>query len=172
MTKRKQLLVSVTGHFSKFLKRNLDVHYNLIRIFFMIFMKRNVLIMDCALFGMCSKWNVPLNVLFLECDQNIMYPFWNVIKMKCAQNRMCSKRNLLFLECDQNGMGSKRNGLFLECDQNGMGSKWNVSFLECEQNEMWSKKECDHFWSNACNCQKGLLKLTLFLPSLKFQYHP
>ena len=103
----------------------------------MIFMKRNVLIMDSALFGMCSKWNVPLNILFLECDQDIMYPFWNVIKMKHAQNRMCPFWNVLKTEFALFGMWSKWNGLKMECVLIGMWTKWNVL-----------KKECDHLCSN------------------------
>ena len=108
----------------------------------MIVMKRNVLFFECALFWMCSKWNVPLNVLFFGMWSIGIWSKWNVLKTECDQKRICSF-----------GIKSKWKGLFLECDQNGMGSKRNVAYLECEQNEMWTKwnvlkKECDHLWSN------------------------
>ena len=59
----------------------------------------------------------------------------------------------------------------MEWAQNGMWPIWNVNKMKCEQNEMCSKKNVTTF-GQMCDFQKGLLKLILYLTSLKFQYHP
>ena len=77
----------------------------------------NVPILECALFGMRWKQNVPFwNVLFLGCDQNKVSPFCNVFFLECA-----------LFECALFGMCCFWNVLFLECAVFGMCPFWNVS---------------------------------------------
>ena len=137
---------------------------------------------------MCSKWNVPLNVLFLEGDPTIMYPFWNLIKMKCAQNRLCPFWNVLKMEFALfgmwlNGMASKCNVPFFECSLFIMWTKWNVLKKECDQSGMYSNIICPFCTESEWSCTHKsnvrlsgraiqIYYLTLFLPSQKFQYHP
>ena len=49
--------------------------------------------LGCALFSMCSFWNVP----FLECKQNRKGSFWMVSFLECAIFGMCHFWNVLFL---------------------------------------------------------------------------
>ena len=70
----------------------------------------NVIFLECARNGMCSNWNEPFwillfwNVLFLESAQHGMCPFWKVLDMECAPYGMCPFWNVPFLECDQKGI--------------------------------------------------------------------
>ena len=101
----------------------------------------NVLKMGSALFEMCSLRNVHhLEYAQTERCSN-QYVLKGVIKLECDQNGIWPKWNMLYhLKCAQNGMWPKLNVIKMECDQNGMWSKWNLTKTECAQNRMFKKE--------------------------------
>ena len=86
----------------------------------------NVPILECALFGMRWKQNVPFwNVLFLLCDQNKMSPFFNAFFFECALFWIMPFFNAIKTECALFEM------FFLERVLFGVCCLWNVIKTEC-----------------------------------------
>ena len=72
---------------------------------------------EFVLFEMCSFWNV----LYLKCALFGLWSKQNVPFLECGQNCMCSFRNVLHF-----WMGTKQNGIKMECAWLGMWSFWSV----------------------------------------------
>ena len=139
------------------------------------------IILHCKYRANRKFYGVFWNVLFLECDQNAMCPFWNAIKMQCVffgmcLFRMCTFWNVFFLECAFFGTFfwnvqkmEFENVLFLKCDQKGICPFWNVSFwmlIKIEYStlptaEILSGKNAQA-WVSIVLCFKKWIKIKIF----------